>query len=126
MAGWIPSFEVDIENAFRGMRPRFFWLSGLMALALIVVVGVGSFVVFSNTVCQPGNDFTLRMNEVDCLRHGVDPYDVWNGSMTVAPYVSRSEAQEDGTIPNARHVYAYVPWEYACLLPFSFCQRITA
>jgi len=126
MAGWIPSFEVDIENAFRGMRPRFFWLSGLMALALIVAVGVGSFVVFSNTVCQPGNDFTLRMNEVDCLRHGVDPYDVWNGSMTVAPYVSRSEAQEDGTIPNARHVYAYVPWEYACLLPFSFCQRITA
>ena len=31
-------------------------------------------------------DFTLRMNEIQCLRKGIDPFDVWHADVKLPPY----------------------------------------
>ena len=55
----------------------------LAALCLFTVVSsvflrVNSFCRQGRAYFCPGYDFTLRMNEVECLRRGVNPFLVWN------------------------------------------------
>ena len=34
----------------------------------------------------PPCDFSLRMTELDCLKRGVDPFDVWHGDVKLKPF----------------------------------------
>ena len=67
-------------------------------------------------------DFTLRMNELACVRQRVNPYDVWSEKVSLPPYYPNTH---EGAPPNgcSRQVNAYAPWEYVVLLPFSFVSE---
>jgi len=67
-------------------------------------------------------DFSLRMNEAECLRMGIDPYDVWTERIVMPPYYSNDPGK---AVPAGcdKVTNAYVPWEYSFALPFSFLPR---
>ena len=94
--------------------------------AFLALLGVAVIVIcLVNTRRDAGYDFNLRMNELSCLRSGVDPFLVWNETVALRPYVSNSHK---GDRPEGcdRQVNAYVPWEYAMMLPLSFLPRTVA
>ena len=64
-----------------------------------------------------GGDFVLRYNEVECLRTGINPFDVWSGRMSHPPFLGLHEAAVPGL---SKRVHAYPPWEYTFFLPLSF------
>lgn len=67
----------------------------------------------------PGKDFTMRYNEVRCLRDGVNPFYVWKGDVAKPPY-HRGGASSEEMRRNPEPINAYAPWEYAYLCPLSF------
>ena len=70
-------------------------------------------------------DFTFRMNEIECLRKGVNPFDVWHADIEMAPYYpnNRPDLRREGfTEP----INAYAPWEYTLMMPLSFLPRKVA
>ena len=70
-------------------------------------------------------DFTLRMNEIQCLRKGVDPFDVWHADVKLPPYYPNNRPDlrdEECTEP----INAYAPWEYTLMMPLSYLPRKTA
>lgn len=64
-------------------------------------------------------DFSLRMNELACVRQRVNPYDVWRGAVELPPYYPNTHV---GVPPVGctKQVNAYAPWAYVAMLPFSF------
>ena len=86
----------------------------VLCTALMVAVCVRS----PNGWC----DFNLRMNELACLRQGVDPYSVWHEDVVLPPYCSNLPKRP---VPAGctEQVNAYVPWAYALMLPFSYPPR---
>lgn len=102
------------------MRKRLAWLS--------MTVLVGAFVLTALTcVRSPAGhcDFSLRMNEVECLRLGVNPFDVWHEDVVLPPYCS--SAPRKPVPPGCtENVNAYSPWGYTLMLPFSFMPRPVA
>lgn len=89
------------------------WVLGALAL------------LFVATCIRPPNghcDFDLRMNELECLRAGVDPFSVWHEDVVMKPYCSNLPKKP---IPEGctKQVNAYVPWEYAYMLPISYLPR---
>ena len=70
-------------------------------------------------------DFTFRMNEIECLRKGVNPFDVWHADIEMDPYYpnNRPDLRREGfTEP----INAYAPWEYTLMMPLSFLPRKVA
>lgn len=63
-------------------------------------------------------DFSLRMNELSCVRQRVNPYDVWHGDVQLKPYYPNTHK---GAVPDgcSKQVNAYVPWAYAGMFPIS-------
>ena len=83
----------------------------LLALAIALAV---------TCICSPTDhyDFSLRMNELACVRQRVNPYDVWQGAVDLPPYYPNTHVGE----PPAgctRQVNAYAPWAYVAMLPIS-------
>lgn len=70
-----------------------------------------------------GGDFSVRYNEVECLKTGVDPFDVWSGRVRHDPYYSFHGHPEPG---QSKKVHAYPPWEYTFFLPLSFFPKTVA
>ncbi len=71
----------------------------------------------------PGYDFKLRYHEVECLRQGIDPYDI------VAKNVPSTEFALFGSPeakPGVKTLHVYTPWEYTWFLPFTFLSEKTA
>lgn len=67
----------------------------------------------------PAYDYSLRMTEIRCLRQGVDPFAVWKGDVVLPPYRPNWGSQLFGP-EFTEDINAYVPWEYALMLPFSY------
>ena len=63
-------------------------------------------------------DFNLRMNELVCVRQGVNPYAVWHGDVELKPFYANTHK---GPIPEGctKQVNAYAPWAYVYMLPIS-------
>lgn len=63
-------------------------------------------------------DFSLRMNELTCVRQRVNPYSVWHGDIELKPFYANTHK---GPIPEgcSRQVNAYSPWTYAYMWPIS-------
>lgn len=94
-------------------KPLFIVMLVISALAFALAL-VGSTDKF-HSLPGYGSDLLLRMNEISCLRSGVNPSDVWTGANTTtsfAPYVD-VEAVAAGKKP----LYVYTPWAYTFLLP---------
>ena len=100
----------------------------LAALCLFTVVSsvflrVNSFCRQGRAYFCPGYDFTLRMNEVECLRRGVNPFLVWNEAVELEPYISSVPKKDSYDRRFCEPVNAYTPWAYSLALPLSFLPR---
>ena len=76
-----------------------------------------------------GCDYMLRMSEVECLRKGVNPFDVWNGDVVMKPYVpfGGAHAGDVGVKEGfTDFINAYPPWEYVAMMPLSFLPKTFA
>ena len=70
----------------------------------------------------PGVDFRLRVNEINCMLSGVNPFDVWHGDVVVKPYVpfhGKARSVVEGKEGFTEFINAYAPWEYIMMLPFA-------
>ena len=58
------------------------------------------------------------MNELVCVRQGVNPYAVWHGDVELKPFYANTHK---GTVPDGctKQVNAYAPWAYVYMLPVS-------
>lgn len=87
------------------------------AILVAGLVGVLALTCFSPPAGH--YDFSLRMNELACVRQRINPYDVWSEKVSLPPYYPNTH---EGAPPSgcSRQVNAYAPWEYVVMLPFSF------
>lgn len=104
----------------------------IYALLAIIAIGTIAFLVSPKANWRgyhryrmfcPGCDFTLRMNEIECLRHGYDPLDIWREKRFLPPYVSISSKCN---IWEHEPTHAYTPWEYTYMMPLSLLPRRVA
>ena len=89
----------------------------IVSLLALVVLGVA----LTLTCIRPPDghyDFNLRMNELACVRQGVNPYAVWHGDVELKPFYANTHK---GPVPDGctRQVNAYAPWAYVYMLPVS-------
>ena len=78
---------------------------------------------------DPGGDFVLRVNEIECLLKGVNPFDVWHGDIVLKPYVPNfGEPRKvvEGKDGYTEIINAYAPWEYMVMMPFALMPRTVA
>ena len=108
----------------------------LAFLAVGLLAALCLFTVFSaiflraNSFCRPGHryfcpggDFTLRMNEVECLRRGVNPFSVWHEDVELEPYISTTPTKGYCAARFNEPINAYPPWAYSMALPLSYLPR---
>lgn len=90
------------------------------AIFVAVFAGVLALTCFSPPAGH--YDFSLRMNELACVRQRINPYDVWSEKVSLPPYYPNTH---EGAPPSgcSRQVNAYAPWEYVVMLPFSFMSE---
>ena len=112
------------------MRRKIAIASSILLAVLCLFSVVSATFVRTNSFCRPGcaffcpgYDFTLRMNEVGCLRHGVNPFLVWNEDVELEPYISSVPKKDSYDKRFCEPVNAYTPWGYSMALPLSFLPR---
>lgn len=74
----------------------------------------------------PGIDFTLRVNEAQCLLEGVDPFDVWSEAVQKPPYFAYYPEKDLSTTGFRHPINAYPPWEYPLMMPLTTIPRQVA
>lgn len=91
----------------------------LAAAILFAAVAVVLFLLDVRTGLQraPGYDFRLRYHEVECIRKGIDPYDVVSGAVPTDEYALFCNPAIDR---GAKAIHVYSPWGYTFILPFTF------
>ena len=96
-------------------------------LAILVFAAFSLFIAVLNLThglrSIPGYDFRLRYHEVECLRQGIDPYDI------VIQKTPSTEFALFGTPeakPGVKTLHVYTPWEYTYFLPLSFLSERAA
>ncbi len=95
-------------------------------LAKSLIIAVWLLMLFTAVTCikPPAGhgDFDLRMNELECLSIGVNPFAIWSEEVVLPPYVSN--LPKNG-VPEGctKQVNAYAPWEYTYMMPLSFLPR---
>ena len=93
----------------------------IACLLALVVLGVA----LTLTCIRPPDghyDFNLRMNELACVRQGVNPYAVWHGDVELKPFYANTHK---GPVPEGctKQVNAYAPWAYVYMLPVSMLPQ---
>jgi hypothetical protein len=77
-----------------------------------------------NGICHnPGYDFSLRYHEVECLRQGIDPYDVVTQRVQSKEFALFATPE---VALGAKALHVYTPWEYTWFLPLSFLSEKAA
>lgn len=71
----------------------------------------------------PGYDFKLRYHEVECLRMGIDPYDVVTKKVDLPGYALFGTPEAK---PGVKTLHIYTPWAYTYFLPFSLLPEKAA
>lgn len=62
-------------------------------------------------------DFKLKMNEIECVLKGVNPFDVWSQKVQLPDFYPNSRL-ELWSAKRCKCVNSHPPWEYAVLMPF--------
>ena len=70
-------------------------------------------------------DFHMRMNEAQCVREGINPFDVWDGTVDKMPYVPNNR-QDLWTSERNEFINAYTPWSYPLMIPLTCLSRTLA
>jgi len=68
----------------------------------------------------PGYDFRLRYHELECLRQGIDPYDIVMKNVPSTEYALFGTPEAK---PGVKTLHVYTPWEYTWFLPLSFLSE---
>ena len=71
----------------------------------------------------PGYDFKLRYHELECIRQGIDPYDIVMKNVPSTEYALFGTPEAK---PGVKTLHVYTPWEYTWFLPFSFLPERAA
>ena len=111
--------QTPIAINSRRSRLAYRLLAVLFVAVTFAQVALDAFFSFSHI----GGDFSVRYNEVECLKTGVDPFDVWSERTRHDPYYSFHGRPEPG---QSKKVHAYPPWEYTFFLPLSLIPKNTA
>ena len=98
----------------------------LLGFMLLMLVPVSAILIYCARPIDPfhlvadcrGIDFVMRMNEIDCLKMGVNPFYVWHGDVTHELYYPFDRG-ETCTLSRNMPVNAYTPWEYTFLYPLT-------
>ena len=113
----------------------------LVSLVLLGLYGILLFVAIATPLrpCAPfgGNiswmtpagDFKVRLNGINCLRGGVNPYDVWRGAVILKPYIPHGGDLApvlEHTEGHNEYINSDVPWSYTLLMPLTFLPLRTA
>lgn len=93
----------------------------LLFAALSALIMVKNIVV--GITCVPGYDFRLRYHEIECIRRGIDPYDIVTKRIITEEYALFGTPEAK---PGVKTLHVYSPWEYTWLLPFSLLKEKTA
>ena len=86
------------------------WLAGVLAVALAALP--------INRTKGIGGDYMIYWGESECVKNGIDPYDVWCGNVAndrYYPFQSPELKTETRCIP----IHGHTPWSYTYFLPFS-------
>lgn len=75
-------------------------------------------------IWPPCRDLDLRINEIRCVLSGVDPYDVFHGTVISTDW-RPFDTPDDPLRPRER-VNGYAPWEYTFLLPLAAVPKQVA
>lgn len=89
----------------------------VLAVAAAVAIAAGVIARYRNF--RP--DFVMRYNEILCVRAGVNPFDIWNGTASL-PGFCRFDAKPVTGAP----VHTYPPWEYTLAMPLTFLSPSAA
>jgi len=79
----------------------------------------------SDKLLLPPCDFRLRLNELACLRDGVNPYSVWHEDVAKVPYYPLHKPEMANAVLT-EPINAYTPWEYTMAMPFAWLPRRVA
>ena len=95
-------------------------MSKALSIACLLALAVLGVALTLTCIRPPDGhyDFNLRMNELACVRQGVNPYTVWHGDVELKPFYANTHK---GPVPDgcSRQVNAYAPWAYVYMLPVS-------
>lgn len=95
--------------------------SAIVGLIAVIFVAAAHFTPKDITVNNDGFcvlDFSMRMNEIDCVYAGLNPYNVWDGSVLHEKYYPYTKPQMRNE-NRRRPINAYTPWEYTYMYPLS-------
>ena len=99
-------------------------MSKALSIACILALAVLGVALVLTCIRPPDGhyDFNLRMNELVCVRQGVNPYAVWHGDIDLKPFYANTHK---GPVPEGctKQVNAYAPWAYVYMLPVSLLPK---
>lgn len=86
---------------------------------------------YPDDISSNGDDFRMRMNEIECLRSGIDPFRVWSGEVIHERYFPFERKYVEDGRPGREGfriepIHVYTPWEYAYMFPLSCLERDAA
>lgn len=64
-------------------------------------------------------DFKQKMNEIECVAKGINPFDVWSQTVLLPEFYPNSKL-DLWSEQRYKSVNSHPPWEYALLMPFKF------
>lgn len=91
----------------------------------VIATLTGAFVLVVCTLNLPrlpgalrktGGDFNMRYNEVQCIKEGINPYDIWSGAISSSKYYGIYKGNPNHA---PEQIHAYSPWEYTYLFPLA-------
>lgn len=90
-----------------------------ICVGLILFVGFQAIWYPAKGLLQVKTDFALRYHEVQCLRSGINPFDVYKENVLSDRYhpVNRTSPN-----PESVMVHAYPPWEYSYIWPLTYLE----
>lgn len=102
-----------------------FSIDAFLAVHYCNSLGTRTIACVENPLVCNACDFRMRWNEVQAVKQGVNPYDVWSLKTELAPYVP-AERYDLRTDSRFEPINAYTPWEYAFFSPLTLLPRNVA
>lgn len=70
-----------------------------------------------------GIDFRMRYHEVECIRQGIDPYDIITKKVPSTEFALFCSPEAK---PGVKRLHLYTPWEYTWFMPLSLLSEQAA
>lgn len=110
--------NIEVLRAVLMFLMKAWLLFGSLAIVAVAIIGgaICTTDKFAHGVGY-GDDLRLRMNEISCLREGVNPYDVWSERVEHPTFVRFQN--EQAVAAGKKPLNCYTPWAYVYLMPIN-------